>query len=80
MKFLTPTELADLLQVPVATIYGWNYRGSGPRLVRVGKHVRFLEEEERVIALSYSTCSVKFHNSFCYRFFGKLLCLLKYMF
>jgi excisionase family DNA binding protein len=38
---LTPTELSAELKVPLGTIYGWRYRGTGPRGIRVGKHVRF---------------------------------------
>jgi excisionase family DNA binding protein len=38
---LTPQELAAFLAVPVATVYRWNSEGTGPRRVRVGKHVRF---------------------------------------
>ena len=38
---LTPQQLAAFLTVPVATVYRWNSEGTGPRRVRVGKHVRF---------------------------------------
>lgn len=34
-------ELAEYLEVPKATIYGWRNRGVGPPGFRVGKHVRF---------------------------------------
>jgi excisionase family DNA binding protein len=34
-------ELASWLKVPVGTIYAWRYRGTGPRGIRVGKHIRF---------------------------------------
>lgn len=34
-------EVADLLQVPVKTIYDWRYRGEGPRPMRLGKYLRF---------------------------------------
>jgi len=40
-RLLTITELADYLDVPPATIYGWRNRGVGPPGFRVGKHVRF---------------------------------------
>jgi hypothetical protein len=36
-RFLTASELAERLSVPVTTIYRWNYRGEGPWRVRVGK-------------------------------------------
>ena len=40
-QFMTPDEVANLLQVPVATLYGWRYKGVGPLSVRVGKHIRY---------------------------------------
>lgn len=33
-------DLADELQIPKSTIYGWKTRGLGPTWVRVGKHLR----------------------------------------
>lgn len=38
---LTIQELATYLGVPIATIYGWRYRGEGPPGFRVGRHLRF---------------------------------------
>jgi excisionase family DNA binding protein len=38
---LTTQELADFLQVPIATIYGWRYRGEGPKASKVGRHLRY---------------------------------------
>lgn len=38
---LTTEELAERYQVPLATIYTWNSQGTGPRRIRVGKHVRY---------------------------------------
>lgn len=40
-EFLTVADLADWLQVPVSTVYQWNHKSTGPRFVRVGKHVRY---------------------------------------
>ena len=40
-RLLTVQELADYLEVPVATIYAWRYRREGPPGFRVGRHVRF---------------------------------------
>ena len=34
-------ELADYLGVSHSTIYQWNHKGSGPRRIRVGRHVRY---------------------------------------
>jgi excisionase family DNA binding protein len=38
---LTVQEVADYLEVPVATIYGWRYRREGPPGFRIGRHLRF---------------------------------------
>lgn len=38
---LSPKELADYLGVPLATIYQWRHKGTGPRGHVVGRHVRF---------------------------------------
>lgn len=38
---LTVQDLADYLDVPVATIYAWRYRRQGPPGFRVGRHLRF---------------------------------------
>jgi excisionase family DNA binding protein len=47
-KFITVTELADALSVPVATVYHWSSTGTGPRRIRVGKRVLFrITEIER---------------------------------
>ena len=40
-------ELARLLGVPEATVYGWNHKGTGPRPIRVGKYVRYAPSEVR---------------------------------
>jgi predicted DNA-binding transcriptional regulator AlpA len=37
----TPRDLAERLQVPVATIYAWNHKQTGPPPIRVGKHIRY---------------------------------------
>jgi excisionase family DNA binding protein len=39
--FLTPEDLAELVRVPPKTIYQWNYRGTGPRFAKIGRHVRY---------------------------------------
>jgi len=38
---MSPQELADLLGLPLAAIYNFNYRGTGPRRISVGRHVRY---------------------------------------
>lgn len=44
-KLLTPNELAEILTVPVATLYAWRYHGRGPIAVRVGRHLRYRQED-----------------------------------
>lgn len=41
MKFLTSDQLAEVLQVPKATLDKWAYQGRGPRYIRVGRHRRY---------------------------------------
>ncbi len=38
---LSPLELAEYLDVPVATLYGWRYHGGGPPGFKVGRHLRY---------------------------------------
>jgi len=33
--------VAELLGVPVKTLYRWRYLGEGPRGYRIGRHVRY---------------------------------------
>lgn len=40
-KHLTITELAEREGVPVTTVYTWNYTGTGPRYMKIGRHVRY---------------------------------------
>lgn len=40
-ELFTPKELSVYLEIPVATLYAWRYRGQGPRGFRVGKHLRY---------------------------------------
>lgn len=39
-SWVSVEDLADELQIPKSTIYGWKTRGLGPRWTRVGKHLR----------------------------------------
>jgi len=38
---LSPKQVADLLGVPVATLYQWRYRSEGPPGFKIGGHVRY---------------------------------------
>lgn len=38
-------DVSEYLGVPVKTIYSWRMDRSGPPCIRVGKHLRFVQEE-----------------------------------
>ena len=41
-RLLTPEELCEFLGgIPVGTIYKWRHGGTGPRSIKVGRHIRF---------------------------------------
>ena len=40
-QLLSVEDLAEYLEVPVATVYGWQHRRQGPPGFRVGRHLRF---------------------------------------
>jgi excisionase family DNA binding protein len=40
-RLMTTRELAERLNVPEPTIYGWRYKGEGPPVVRVGGRLRY---------------------------------------
>lgn len=40
-KLLTQEELAEILQVPVPTIRRWHFNETGPKRLKLGKHVRY---------------------------------------
>ena len=40
-EIYSTSELAEMLGVPVSTVYRWNTLGTGPRPLRVGKHCRY---------------------------------------
>ena len=44
-RLMTTKQVADLLQVPVATLYRWRYYSDGPSAFRVGRHLRYRESE-----------------------------------
>ncbi|MFJ9756031.1 helix-turn-helix domain-containing protein [Streptomyces sp. NPDC101149] len=46
-RYLTPMDVADLLDVPVETVYQWRRKGTGPRGFRVGRHLRFDPDDVR---------------------------------
>jgi excisionase family DNA binding protein len=45
-EWLTTAEVAELLRVPIRTIYGWrSQRQNAPLAIRVGKHLRWRRTE-----------------------------------
>jgi predicted DNA-binding transcriptional regulator AlpA len=40
-RLLSTEDVARILVVPVATLYTWRYKGTGPKAYRVGKHLRY---------------------------------------
>lgn len=37
----SPKQLAEMLGVPLGSLYRWNYLGTGPLPIHVGRHVRY---------------------------------------
>ncbi|MFP8905630.1 helix-turn-helix domain-containing protein [Streptomyces fenghuangensis] len=46
-RYLTPVDLAELLGVPVETVYQWRRKRIGPPGFRVGRHLRFDPDDVR---------------------------------
>jgi excisionase family DNA binding protein len=44
-QLLTVDQLAELLQVPQQTLYGWRTRGEGPPGLKIGRHVRYRRDD-----------------------------------
>ena len=40
-RHMSPEELARREGVPVQTVYGWNKTRTGPRFMKIGRHVRY---------------------------------------
>ena len=43
-KLMSPTDVSEMLGIPVHTLYRWRYKGDGPTGYRVGRHVRYRRE------------------------------------
>lgn len=41
----TIEQVSEFLGVPVATLYQWRHKGTGPRGSKIGRHVRFRWED-----------------------------------
>lgn len=44
-RLFTAEELAKYLALPLGTIYRFNYAGTGPRPLKVGRHLRYRERD-----------------------------------
>ena len=44
-RFMDTEGLAELLDVPIATVRRWRYMGGGPAGIKVGRHVRYERRE-----------------------------------
>jgi excisionase family DNA binding protein len=40
-RYLTPNDVAELLDVPLETVYQWRRKRTGPLGFRVGRHLRY---------------------------------------
>jgi excisionase family DNA binding protein len=40
-----PQAVADYLNLPLATLYAWKSQGTGPRVSKVGKHLRYRKSD-----------------------------------
>jgi excisionase family DNA binding protein len=40
-RYFTPADVAELLGVPLDTVYQWRYKRTGPPGFRVGRHLRY---------------------------------------
>jgi predicted DNA-binding transcriptional regulator AlpA len=41
VRYFTPADVADLLGVPIDTVYQWRYKRTGPPGFRVGRYLRY---------------------------------------
>lgn len=46
-KLMSACEVAEVLDVPVGTLYQWRHKGVGPECIRVGRWPRYEPDEVR---------------------------------
>ncbi|MFE9651554.1 helix-turn-helix transcriptional regulator [Micromonospora sp. NPDC006431] len=46
-RLWTVQDVSAFLGVPVGTLYQWRYRRTGPRALRVGRHLRYRPADVR---------------------------------
>jgi predicted DNA-binding transcriptional regulator AlpA len=44
-RLWTIEDVAEFLAIPPQTLYRWNYLGTGPRRIKVGRYVRYRPED-----------------------------------
>lgn len=44
-SLLTIHEVAELTKVPVGTFYAYRTKGGGPRVLKLGRHLRYRRED-----------------------------------
>jgi excisionase family DNA binding protein len=44
-RLMAPDEVAARLSVPLATVRFWRSAGTGPRSIKVGRHVRYRPQD-----------------------------------
>lgn len=42
---LTPKQLSELWDVPLATLSQWRWNGKGPEFIKIGKHIKYRKED-----------------------------------
>jgi predicted DNA-binding transcriptional regulator AlpA len=40
-RLLTPVDVAEILGIPVKSLYAWRHRGVGPQALKIGRHLRY---------------------------------------
>ena len=46
-QLITTAELSAFLSIPTSTLRQWSYHGTGPKPLRVGRHLRYEPAEVR---------------------------------
>jgi predicted site-specific integrase-resolvase len=56
-NFMKPREAADKLGVAVSTLDQWRWQGRGPLFVKVGRLIRYREEDLEAFGISQTFSS-----------------------
>lgn len=48
----TAKDAAAFLRLPIKTLYQWSWRGEGPPVHKVGRHLRYVPDEVRTWLLN----------------------------